>query len=825
MQDMMRDAHASPGVMVLMGMIGTLAMTTHAATGRLEHAVRWDLDRAAYLRQYETVFRRPIRRGVDALPLGNGDLAAVLWTPNHLTWMLNKCDISGASSQAARLVIETPKPIADRVGALEARLSLYEATGTVDYEGGRLPESAGWAWRGNNEPAPDVHDVDLGTVRVKSYVSSERNVLLVHYEDEPHGPHPVSITLQRWVQPSLGGRVEARIEDRCMIIEYVLQNGRRYAAALAFDGFEGVALTQPDPTRVALKIAPTDAVQGRLAVAVVTSDEANDPPAAAKALARASLTDESNLRDQHLAEWRAFWDRSFVDAGHPYLNALYHMALYELGATSRGKRPVKFNGALNLWNEKDRVWGADYWCHNQSEAYLPCYTANRIELVDNFHDWIALVRPEAVRAARQYFQVDGAYYPETMSHDFRIDRPDTPKQPQNIQWIVSSGVRYALLLWNRYRYTLDRTFLRDQAYPVIRDCAAFYVNYGERGDDGWYHIPRSMSWEERPIGRDAHSDCAAWRAIFDVAVKAAAELGVDKEQAVWRERLDHAPPFPIDDGVFSVVMRDDGTPEPTNHFQWQLPNLSAVFPYGVIGIDAPPQLQRIARNTFDRYRFNADAGHEMLPVVAARLGDADAWRAATFRYIQFFQAFDQGLFNYYNVTGNKEPMSGDDCTLHPYLEASGNLATATNEMLLQSHDGTIRVFPAVPPRWTGRFILRAAGSYMVAAEHIGARGVSRIAIQPIGGPARTCRVALPWDRGAMLTCDGETKTIDTTHRTVEFDAEPDRIYLLTPRHVEPGDLAETTIAFDRQYAPCRFGNVWYGASDSLNSHTPDFPLW
>jgi len=65
---------------------------------------------------------------VECAALGNGDLAAVLWQPAHLTWMLNKCDFDLAVPQVARLVIETPRPLADRLGTLESRLSLYEAT-------------------------------------------------------------------------------------------------------------------------------------------------------------------------------------------------------------------------------------------------------------------------------------------------------------------------------------------------------------------------------------------------------------------------------------------------------------------------------------------------------------------------------------------------------------------------------------------------------------------------------------------------------------------------------------------------------------------------
>ena len=600
-----------------------------------------------------------------------------------------------------------------------------------------------------------------------------------------------------------------------------------YAVALAFDGFQGASLEVTGPQEAALNVPASGRVAGRLAVAVVTAAEAADPLAAALKLARASLAlPESDLVKAHQAYWASFWDRFFVDAGHPYLTALYHVALYELGITSRGSRPVKFNGALNLWNEHYREWGSPFWCHNQSEVYLPVYAANHAELADNFHDWIVRVHPEARKAARKFFQVQGAYYPETMAYDFHVPDPDTPSTPSGIGWILSSGVRYALLLWNRYQYTLDESFLKEKAYPVIRDCADFYANFGKPGGDGLYHVEPAMSWEEPPLGRDSHADCAAWRAIFPIAIEVAAKLGVDDDRiAVWEDRLAKAPPYPVEDGCFSVVTRDDGTPEPTDHFQWQLPNLSGVFPYGVIGIESDPGLKSIALNTFERYRYNADAGHEFLPVVAARLGLAQGWRSAMFNFIQFFQVYDQGLFHYYNIHGSRTRESGNTAELHPYLESSGIMATAVNEMLLQSHGGTIRVFPALPPHWPARFILRAAGSFLVASEHRGPEGIAYIAVLAVGGPARACRVAIPWSEGADLTLNGNPRPLTVHDGAARFDALPDQVFILTPKGRTLEQVPMIEVASDTRVAPCRFGNVWIGSPDGPLNHTSTFPLW
>ena len=57
---------------------------------------------------------------------------------------------------------------------------------------------------------------------------------------------------------------------------------------------------------------------------------------------------------------------------------------------------------------------------------------------------------------------------------------------------------------------------------------------------------------------------------------------------------------------------------------------------------------------------------------------------------------------------------------YPDLELGGILMTALNEMLLQSHDGVIRVFPSLPAGWRdASFQLRAAGGFLVSGEKRG----------------------------------------------------------------------------------------------------------
>ena len=262
-------------------------------TQPIESACRFRVNRREYLRQFETVFVRPIIAGYDAVPVGNGDLAAVIWQPDHLTWMVNKCDLSGEASQAARIVFETPEKLAARAGRLETRLSPADATATVTYTGGEFgasgrpavadiafttvpPERFG-AWRGVHGRLPDPSPADQGSIKVRSYIPDGRNVLLIDYEEQAETPHPTAIILERWTQEAWGEDARAEIRGKIAVIFYHLTSGLRYAAALAFDGFEDATLEKSGPLRLALKLPGAMSIQGRIAVAVVTDAEADDP--------------------------------------------------------------------------------------------------------------------------------------------------------------------------------------------------------------------------------------------------------------------------------------------------------------------------------------------------------------------------------------------------------------------------------------------------------------------------------------------------------------------------------------------------------------------
>ncbi len=113
--------------------------------------------------------------------------------------------------------------------------------------------------------------------------------------------------------------------------------------------------------------------------------------------------------------------------------------------------------------------------------------------------------------------------------------------------IFSRGAKIAYTYWQRYEYTLDKTWLRDRAYPMLKGVAEFYRNYPniQKGDDGKYHIHHVNSNESVQGGRDPDEEIASIMGILPAVIKASEILGVDAEmRPVWKEFLANLAPLP-----------------------------------------------------------------------------------------------------------------------------------------------------------------------------------------------------------------------------------------------------------------------------------------
>jgi hypothetical protein len=196
----------------------------------------------------------------------------------------------------------------------------------------------------------------------------------------------------------------------------------------------------------------------------------------------------------------------------------------------------------------------------------------------------------------------------------------------------------------------------------------------------------------------------------------------------------------VDDEVGLLVCPGERLETSHRHFS----HLMAIHPLGLID----PADGEAAQAVIDRSLAHLDRlgpdywcgyTYSWLASLRARAGDG-AGAAETLRI--FSQAFC--LRNSFHANGDQTKSGLSRYHYRPFtLEGNFAAAQGVQEMLLQSHRGIIRLFPAIPAVWAEVSFrsLRAEGAVLVSAER---RGGQVAWLELTAEQDRPVRVELPW---------------------------------------------------------------------------------
>jgi hypothetical protein len=221
-----------------------------------------------------------------------------------------------------------------------------------------------------------------------------------------------------------------------------------------------------------------------------------------------------------------------------------------------------------------------------------------------------------------------------------------------------------------------------------------------------------------------------------------------------------------------------GPGEPREHRNFENPALYRVFPFGLSGIGTDDYDRAV--HTFEHRIFSGSQGWSLDSVWAARLGLRAQACALLAEHTRKWNRFRYGGWD----SGNSAVFP-DGLAVVPYTDAPGVACYALHKILLQSHNGMIRILPAVAPGWSGMFRLRAEGGFLVAAAFEGGnpRFVEIVSLR--GNP---CRLANPWEgRITIQHATGDEKQAEGG--MLEFETDVGETCLLFP---EATPLAEYT---------------------------------
>jgi hypothetical protein len=188
-------------------------------------------------------------------------------------------------------------------------------------------------------------------------------------------------------------------------------------------------------------------------------------------------------------------------------------------------------------------------CYNEI-FYTPVMVRNRADSADMWWKLIDHWREASRANAREVYGLTGGM---ALVHGYlppiKADR--YVHVHVALEYSIDTIAQMVKVLWDEWDYGGDENFLRQKAYPALRDTAIFYANYARKGADGCYHFIPSMEAEAWGIfpefkrAKDCISALCMARWTFDRAVEASELLGVDANlRKQWVEIEEHLPPYP-----------------------------------------------------------------------------------------------------------------------------------------------------------------------------------------------------------------------------------------------------------------------------------------
>lgn len=672
--------------------------------------------------EHDLAFETPATVWDEAVPLGNGILGALLWgdgAPVRVSldrtdlWDLRPVPEYHSEEYNYRTMRQWAREgrIADLLRVYD---NPYNRTAPTKIPAGRIelrmPEGTGFASTGLNLMDATGGMTFKNGAALRVWIHATEAVGFIAARGAVPELHLMA--------PAFGGMEEGAAKP-AIVAGDLAQLGYPDPVESAGEGWAAYEQEGWGGFRFAVHAAWTNTENGWLAAWSVASTHEGDAPATlARDRVERALNELAPLRETHEAWWKGFWSQSGLRVPNARIERQWYLDTYKFGAaTRRGAPPITLQGPWTADDGKLPPWKGDYHHDlNTQLSYWPCYSGNRLEDGSAFLAWLWDTRENCREWTRRFFDMPGLNVP--MTADLNNHQIGGWRQYTHSATTAAWLAHHFYLHW---RYSGDRVFLADRAYPYLRDCAVFLEAVtNERDSNGLRTLPLSASPEINDNRPEAwfptitNYDLALIRWTFEKTAELAGELKLPDAAAHWRKRLAEMPELSRGEDGRLLVARDHPLRESHRHFS----HLMALHPLGLID----PSQGEAARQTFrasldDLERLGTDywCGYSFAWLANLAARGRDGIRAA--RALETFPHFT--LRNSFHCNGDQSGAGLSKFTYRPFtLEGNFAAAAGLQEMLIQSHTGVIEVFPAIPETWRDAAFatLRAEGGVLVSAR-------------------------------------------------------------------------------------------------------------
>jgi Glycosyl hydrolase family 65 central catalytic domain len=389
----------------------------------------------------------------------------------------------------------------------------------------------------------------------------------------------------------------------------------------------------------------------------------------------------------HTDYWNSFFDKSYVKLPEPKLEAVYNTSMYHLRANA-----TKWSFPIGIFPSH---WGGRYFGWDETFAFFGLVSANHLEISKRVPDFRLSVMKHAMDRAKHTSMTDlnkrfyGAKFPwETLEDGWE-------GCPFPGFWVehVFHMAHIAMAAWMQYEYSGDKDFLKNTAYPLIRECNRYFnVTNVYENQDGTLYIGKVTDLERLgPARENAFLTTAGVIHTMEIAAKSADILGeTNSETEHWK--------------VVAAKLRETLPSNGQRYIPYpgckeeSIGTLGGLCPYPIF--DKTNDLQRNAAYWFQdkglAFGNVTTKGDSIGSWYAAKLATSFARLEDRKQTVHWLRKTTSGSGCFGELFEIHEPKFS---SFPWYAAVGGTYIYATNQMLIQSKENSIAIAPAVPDTW------------------------------------------------------------------------------------------------------------------------------